>query len=227
MKRLNYVGAAISLVLIGACTHRSVPADPSEGIANALVGTWDNRAQFATAPEALKIPPSVNGDWLDIQDAAFVRVNAPQLGAQVLYLEWKTAAGVISRQRIWSFRTDKEGVTRMDFYAFVDGKAWAGKVSRDDALSAFRDLTTDALRGYGDNCALKFNLDAKSFRGEITSRECSITAASGRRMGINASVEMRADGVLEYRESGQLEDGRYAFRVPPSMPYQFVRKPNT
>jgi hypothetical protein len=42
-------------------------------------------------------------------------------------------------------------------------------------------------------------------------------------MGIDARVEMVADGVLEYRESGQLEDGRFAFRVPPSMPYRFVR----
>jgi hypothetical protein len=130
----------------------------------------------------------VNGDWLDIQDASFVRVNAPQIGTHVLYLEWRSAAkageerGAISRQRIWSFRTDKDGVTRMDFYAFVDGKAWAGKVSRDDAQSAFRELSVSALRGYGDNCALKFTLptnDTKSFRGEITSRECSITAASG------------------------------------------------
>jgi hypothetical protein len=34
-----------------------------------------------------------------------------------------------------------------------------------------------------------------------------------------------ADGSVQYRESGQLEDGRYAFRVPPTEPYQFVRTP--
>jgi hypothetical protein len=33
------------------------------------------------------------------------------------------------------------------------------------------------------------------------------------------------DGALLYRESGQLEDGRYAFRVPPTEPYRFIRTP--
>ena len=42
-------------------------------------------------------------------------------------------------------------------------------------------------------------------------------------MSINAQVELGADGTLEYRESGQLEDGRHAFRVPTSQPYRFVR----
>ena len=42
-------------------------------------------------------------------------------------------------------------------------------------------------------------------------------------MNTNAQVELRADGTLEYRESVQLEDGGYAFRVPTSQPYRFVR----
>jgi len=61
------------------------------------------------------------------------------------------------------------------------------------------------------------------FQGVISASQCNITAASGRRMSINAQVELGADGTLEYRESGQLEDGRYAFRVPTSQPYRFVR----
>ena len=42
-------------------------------------------------------------------------------------------------------------------------------------------------------------------------------------MSNNAQVELGADGTLKYRESGQLEAGRYAFRVPTSQPYRFVR----
>jgi hypothetical protein len=62
-----------------------------------------------------------------------------------------------------------------------------------------------------------------TFVDAITAKECNITAASGHRMGIDARLELTANGTLEYRESGQLEDGRYAFRVPPSAPYQFRR----
>ena len=61
------------------------------------------------------------------------------------------------------------------------------------------------------------------FQGAISASQCSITAASGRRMNTNAQVELRADGTLKYRESVQLEDGGYAFRVPTSQPYRFVR----
>jgi hypothetical protein len=42
-------------------------------------------------------------------------------------------------------------------------------------------------------------------------------------MGINARVALTADGSLEYQESGVLDDGRYAFRVPPTEPYRFRR----
>ena len=52
---------------------------------------------------------------------------------------------------------------------------------------------------------------------------CVIVAASGRRMGILAEIDIGASGTLGYREHGRLEDGRYAFRVPPSQPYRFVR----
>jgi len=49
------------------------------------------------------------------------------------------------------------------------------------------------------------------------------TAVSGRRMGIDARVAMLADGVITYQESGKLTEGRYAFRVPPTLPYRFIR----
>jgi len=42
-------------------------------------------------------------------------------------------------------------------------------------------------------------------------------------MGIDARVAMLADGVITYQESGKLTEGRYAFRVPPTLPYRFIR----
>ena len=192
-------------------------------LAALLAGDWDNGAQFAAAPAALKVPPSVQGEWLDVQHARFARIDAPALGTQVLYLEWRSGGpdGAISRQRIWSFRTDAEGRVRMDFYAFVDGKPWAGRAAEPGAFVA---LNSTDLRGYGEACALRFTaLPAGGASGDITAAECTLTAASGRRMGIDAAVVLNADGSLSYRESGRLEDGRWAFRVPPTEPYRFVR----
>lgn len=212
---------AASFLITGCTTVTS--ADPRDAIVAALAGSWDNRAQFDAAPASLKVAPSVNGEWLDVQYARFTQVAAPAIGERVIYLEWKNGGpdGAISRQRIWSYRIDSAGVVRMDFYAFVDGKPWAGKA---DTPEAFRALTTEALRGYGTACALVFVPQQSGFRGVITANECTITAASGRRMGIDARIELLADGTLEYRESGRLDDGRYAFRVPTDRAYRFVKQ---
>jgi hypothetical protein len=190
----------------------------------ALAGAWDNGAQFDAAPAALKVPPSVQGEWLDLQHARFAKVTVPALGPQVLYLEWRSGGpdGPISRQRLWSFRSDDTGALRMDFFAFVDGKPFAGRQADPDA---FKGLAATDLRSYGPACALRFDAPAPGIaRGRITAAACSITAASGRRMGIDAEFTLEADGSLSYREAGTLEDGRAAFRVPPTMPYRFVRQ---
>lgn len=195
-------------------------APPSQRLADALVGTWDNRTQYDAAPPALKVPPSVAGEWLDRQHARFVRVDAPAIGDAVLYLEWRSGGpdGAVSRQRIWSFRTDGDGTLRMDFYAFVEPAPWVGKA---DAPGAFRDLDKAALRGYGPECALRWAPHAGGWRGVISADACTLTAASGRRMGIDATVTLAADGSLAYQESGRLESGAWAFRVPPGEPYRF------
>jgi|APFre7841882724_1041349.scaffolds.fasta_scaffold84204_1 hypothetical protein len=213
--------SALVLLLCG-CTATRAPADPRDALVAGLAGAWDNRQQFAAAPDSLKVPPSVDGEWLDLQHAMFTRVDAPALGDHVLYLEWRSGGpeGTISRQRLWSFRNDPADGLRMDFYAFIDGKPYAGKGTES---GTFRSLTTAALRGYGPACALRFDLRGAGFMGAISAEECTITAASGRRMGINARVALTADGSLEYQESGVLDDGRYAFRVPPTEPYRFRR----
>ncbi len=202
----------------------AITEDARDKLLKAISGTWNNSVQFASASDALKVAPSVNGDWLDWQHAIFKPIVAPAIGDRVLYLEWRNQAanndvnslGPISRQRIWSFKIDANKVVRMDFYAFVDGKLWSEK-------SNFNELSAAALRGYGDACALYFSQMGSTFSGEITAKDCTITAASGRRMGINASLELGADGSMEYKESGVLDDGRFAFSVPPTQPYKFVK----
>jgi hypothetical protein len=197
-------------------------APTPQRIVDGLAGTWDNRAQYDAAPATLKVPPSVDGDWLDRQHARFVRVDAPAIGDAVLYLEWRSGGpdGPVSRQRIWSFRADADGTPRMDFYAFVDGAPWVDKADDPDA---FRSLDTAALRGYGPQCALRWAPHEGGWQGVITADACTLTAASGRRMGITATVTLAADGGLLYQESGRLESGAWAFRVPPSGPYRFER----
>jgi len=215
----------LAAALFAACAPIAPAPDPTARVVAALAGGWDNSAQYAAAPAALKVPPSVDGDWLDLQHASFHRVDAPRIGPRVLYLEWRRGgpSGEVSRQRIWSFRTDADGSLRMDFFAFVDGAPWVGRGAEPGAFAA---LDRDALRGYDAVCALRFAIGADgAFVGRIGSDECSLVAASGRRMGIDATVSLAADGTLAYRESGRLEDGRYAFRVPPSQPYRFRRAP--
>ena len=115
----------------------------------------------------------------------------------MLYRAWRSNGpdGPISRQRLWSFRHDPTDGLRMDFYAFVDGQPYAGRGGEPSALAT---VTKDALRGYGPAGALRFERRPNGFSGVISAQECTITAASGRRMGINARVSLTADGTLEY-----------------------------
>lgn len=227
-KNVPWVGYArrwlgVSCLGLAACASAPAPRDgsPADALADALAGQWSNAAQYAAAPAALKVPASVDRDWMDLQHAAFHRVDAPLLGDTVLYLEWRTGAadGPVSRQRIWRFTTATDGSVQMAFHAFVDAAPYAG---RGDTAGAFTALDLAALRVYPEPCALRFVRDGSSWQGAVSAAQCRITAASGRQMGINAQVELRADGSVLYQESGELADGRFAFRVPPTEPYRFV-----
>jgi hypothetical protein len=224
-RAVSWVTSAIVAVVAGqlaGCAGAPAP-DPAGTLLAALAGTWSNQRQFDAAPAALKVKPSVDGEWLDHQHAVFAAVDAPAFGPRVLYLEWRSGgpAGPLSRQRLWVFRTDADGALRMDFHALGDGAPWVGKATEP---GAFRALAAQALRSYAPDCALRFaRTPAGGWRGEVTAAQCSLTAASGRRMGIDAVVELTPEGQLLYRESGVLPDGRYAFRVPPGQAYRFER----
>jgi len=220
---IKFYGMVVLLVA-AACAPLQPKLAPGVGydVIASLLGAWDNQAQFKAAPPALKVPPSVQGEWLDQQYAEFHLVRVPALGDQVVYLEWRNGGpgGTISRQRLWSFRADPDGTLRMDFYAFIDGAPWDGKGSDS---TAFANITAADLRAYAPECALRFTQEGDIWRARISAEECQIVAASGRKMGIDATVELSADGVLAYRESGVLENAQFAFRVPPTQPYEFRR----
>lgn len=224
--KIGLMATPLILMLAAADCSADVGASSADidRVLDSLAGEWSNAAQYRDAPEGLKVEPSVEGEWLDLQYAAFHAVDAPRIGEHVVYLEWRRGGpdGPVSRQRLWSFRHDADGALRMDFFAFIDGAAWVGGGSRPGAFST---VDASVLRSYAPECALHIEAhDDGGWVGRIGAEECRIVAASGRAMGINARVVLGADGSLSYQESGQLDDGRYAFRVPPTMPYRFWRE---
>jgi hypothetical protein len=221
MRRVLTGLAALSLT---ACA--TTPAEPPSAVAALiadLTGSWSNQAQYDAAPETLKRPPAPGHpyDWLDLQYADFYAVAAPELGEHVVYLEWRRGDGEISRQRLWVFQEDEDGLASgMDFFTFRDAAPYAG---RGAEAGAFAEITREALIGYPQGCTLQPHADpARGLQFEVSPQDCRITARSGREMGIFAAIRFEADAI-EYSEAGVLPDGNYAFLVPGGMAYAFRR----
>jgi CpeT/CpcT family (DUF1001) len=190
-----------------------------------LIGQWDNSAQMADAPEALKRPPVAGGayEWIDFQHARFFPVATPELtrdGAKALYLVWRTNGpdGPVSRQRLWVFRTLESGAQVMDFYAFKDGKPFEALTSD---TGAFKTVKLNDLTAYGPQCSLPVTATASGWSAAIPTT-CSITARSGRKMVLSATITVSRDN-FSYSEQGMLESGALAFKVPGGPVYGFAR----
>ena len=220
MLRFSFLGA---FAFLTACATSS-PAgrDPSR----ALIGTWDNSAQMAAAPDALKRPPVAGGayEWIDGQHATFFPATVPALtgdGAKAIYLVWRNGGptGPVSRQRLWVFRTGADGTKSMDFYAFKNGAAFEAVTTGGDAFKA---ITLDDLTAYGPLCTLPVIATPQGWGAAIPST-CAITARSGRKMVLSAQIVVAGDR-LSYTEQGMLESGALAFKVPGGPAYQFVRQ---
>ncbi len=218
MNRLT--AAALPLVLAACAT---VPA--SDDLATypaALVGAYDNAAQYAEAPDDLKRPPTADAaqDWLDRQAVTFATVSAPALGPAVVYAEWRGADGAVSHQRLWSFRRDTDGV-RIDLYGLKDSAHRAG--AGDAAV--FAALTANDLTGYGPTCALAVTSSGHgAWNAQTDTETCRATSRDGREMSVDARVTVMPTGVL-YQEVGRDADGGYVFRLPGGPPYDFRRRP--
>jgi len=215
----------LALAVSACVTAPKSPDNISSFVAVSLPGAYSNETQFAAAPARLKRPPAAGFpyEWVDQQFATFARVDAPGIGTDVYYLEWRATDknGPISRQRIWSFRVANNAV-RMDFFTFKDPKPFEGKAS---VAGAFNALSPTDLIGYGPDCGLFVSQStAKTVMAKTTPESCSLTARSGRKMGIDAEVVLSREQVT-YREAGILEDGSFAFKVPGGPAYFFVRQP--
>lgn len=215
--------AFVALCLAACATNDSATRAP----ASLLIGQWDNSVQMAEAPETLKRPPVAGGayEWVDFQHARFFPVTVPALtndGAKALYLVWRTNGpdGRVSRQRLWVFRTLESGAQVMDFYAFKDGKPFE-TLTTD--TGAFKTVTLNDLTAYGPQCSLPVTTNATgtgwSAAIPVT---CAITARSGRKMVLSATITVSRDNV-SYSEQGMLESGVLAFKVPGGPAYRFAR----
>ena len=208
------------LILLLAAVASPAVAGPASRLADRIAGTYDNAAQFAASPAEVRVAPSVGGIWLDRQVARFVRVDAPRIGRDVLYLEWRSGGpdGPISRQRIWALRDTPDGV-RMDYFTIAAPERFAGKAGTPGAFAA---LKPEELTGYGDACAVRFRRTGTGWTGRVLPTDCSITARSGRRMTLDVTIRVDRRA-LSYVEKGLLDSGAVAFEVPSWRPYEFVR----
>ncbi len=225
VQRWSRVPAPVALMVLGACsvTPAQWPLSSTTlpAAIAAIAGEYDNRRQYRSAPARWRREPAAGHpyDWLDLQHAAFRWVQAPLLGAHVLYLEWRSGGpdGPISRQRLWVFER-RQGQWVMDFYTLPDAVA---AVSRSRLDADFQSLRPEQLTGYGPDCSLRAASDARGLQFSIPP-SCSIVARSGRRMQLSAVVRFEAGGGLRYREQGLLDDGSVAFLVPGRVGLDYV-----
>lgn len=188
-------------------------------IAGSLIGEFDTAAQFEQADAALKVPPSISGEWLDRQYARMVQVRAPAIGKLLIYLEWRSGGPEvpISRQRIWAFDDTADGV-RMRFYTIKRPELLPARIAQGSVLA----LKPDDLVGYPPECAARFTWHNAVYTGRIDPSDCRIVAQSGRGMRLDVTIRVDRDG-FAYQEAGILDSGVRAFAVPPTVPYRFTR----
>jgi hypothetical protein len=218
------LGKVCGLVGLAVLLGGSVPPrdpDPAR-LLNALSGSFDTEKQFENAPLALKVVPSVGGKWLDRQHARMFRINAPAIGRDVLYLEWRSGGsnGLISRQRIWAFDSRPGGVA-MRFYAFRQPQGFVGLAG---GAAKFASLALEDLIAYPAECAARFAVASEIWDGRIDPKNCRIVAGSGRGMALDVTIRVGRHG-FDYQEAGILDTGVKAFAVPPTVPYRFERVP--
>jgi len=196
----------------------SAAAEDVEELTDWLLGDFDNRAQFENLDQEVLTTATPGRPWVDLLHARFFPANVEGLEGASIYLQWhnESAAGPISRQRIWHFGQTETGLM-MKFFMLKPGPAEQLGQAPPRALS----LTADDLIGYPAACDLPFQKQDETYLGSIP-QECKIVAQqSGRTMFIGAQIEVTAEG-MTYRESGLTPEGVEVFRVPGTGTYQFA-----
>lgn len=190
-----------------------------------VIGEFDNRQQVVRGENFLLESAPDRARSPDLLFPVFAKVEAPSLGAHVIYLQWPIGSpeGRLQRQRIWTFAIDEQrNALVMDFFTLRDPDRW-----RDAHLkpkTALRDITREDLIPYPAACRLPFRRHADVFIGEIPRGECRIISQQTRTdMTINAKIVIARDQ-LWYEESGVRQDSSTVFKVPASGSYQFRRR---
>lgn len=187
-------------------------------------GHFDNEQQVKTGENRLRREPLDLDRAPDLLYPVFARVEAPQIGQHVVYLQWHIGSpdGPLQRQRIWSFEIDAAlNAVLMDFFTLREPARW-----RDAHLqpaTAMVELARADLLPYPPDCRLPFRRHIEVFIGEIPRGECNIVSQQTRTaMNIQARVVVSRHA-LWYDESGTRPDGSVVFKVPASGAYQFTR----
>lgn len=107
----------------------------------------------------------------------------------------------------------------MDFYSFKNPDLYKDAHLHPERL---KDLTLDDLVAYPEGCTLQWRYEKGVFYGLLDPKTCHIIARSGRNMALEAVITVSRKG-FSYRESGQLPDGNFAFKVPGWSAYAFKR----
>ena len=192
-------------------------------LAEWLEGTYSNGSQTLAGSnhlhEALIDPERAP----DLIYARFHRIDAPEVGDTVFYLQWhmRTPFGDLQRQRIWSFRTDLErNAVTMDFYTLKEPDRWLNLFERPATAAT---LSLDDMTGYPPGCPLPFRRHIDVFIGEIPP-ECQIPSRTrGGMMQLMARVMIGEEQVWYDEGATHLESGDVVFDVPASGAYQFKR----
>jgi hypothetical protein len=190
-----------------------------------IAGEFDNRQQVVRGENfLLESTPEASGAP-DLLFPVFAQVEAPALGANVIYLQWPIGSpeGRLQRQRIWTFAVDEQrNALVMDFFTLRDPDRWRDAHLKSNTV--LRDITREDLIPYPAACRLPFRRHADVFIGEIPRGECRIISQQTRTdMTINARVVIARDQIW-YQESGVRQDGSVVFKVPVSGSYQFKRR---
>jgi len=206
--------ATLLLALIGCAT--SPAGDNLAAYPAALVGAYDNSAQFAQAPDDMKRPPATPGDdWLDLQRVTFTAVSAPAVAPVGVYVEWRDTKRDIDRRRLWSFFRDADGV-KLRILTLSES---APPITAQNP-AAFAALTGGDVSATDPACDLRVSSNgAGAWNAQTDPEFCRLDDAA-----LDIRITVMPTGVL-YQEQARREDSSYALRFPGPAPYDLRRRP--
>lgn len=188
-----------------------------------LTGTFTNQHQINALPDTVNKTFTANKPWINKLVASHSLVPCQTIKGQVIYLEWRedSAAGKISRQRLWVFTSNENQQPIMQFYSF---KNQAKFVNVSKNLSLLDTINTNELVSYPTTCNLSITKTMVGFSALLDSNYCTITTQqTGKQMRLFALIEVTKKG-FSYHEKGIYSNGVVAFKVPGWEKYMFNKE---